>query len=40
MKLEDFEKKIPVLLDKIGFLVEGKAKELCPVDRLNNPTDG
>lgn len=31
-KLEDFEKDLIPLLDKIGFTIEHKAKELCPVD--------
>lgn len=45
MKFEDFEKGLtsgkPSLLDKIGFAVEGKAKELCPVDtgRLQSSID-
>ena len=31
-KFEDIGKDLISLLDKIGFAVEGKAKELCPVD--------
>lgn len=29
---EDIGKSLIPLLDKIGFTIEGKAKELCPVD--------